>query len=89
MGDAEQDPDLLYRRHECLKRLLGEAEQFDTERSKAEEQDQVAAECDRLAQESLRLLDLAYLTGNESIISTAVSLWNMAIDHRRYKGSPR
>jgi hypothetical protein len=82
MGAAKQDPDELFRLHECHKRLLGEP--GDAQRSKAEEQDPVAVECDQMAKESLRLLDLAYLTGNEAIIGTAMSLWNWAIDRRRY-----
>jgi hypothetical protein len=82
MGDAKRDPDALFRLHECHKRLLGEP--ADTRRSKAEEQDPVAAECDRAAKESLGFLDLAYLTGNEAIIGTAMSHWNRAIDRRRY-----
>jgi hypothetical protein len=82
MGDAKRDPDELFRQHECLKRLLREP--GDTQRSKAEEQDPVAAECDQMAKESLRLLDLAYLTGDEAIIGTAISLWNWAVDRRRH-----
>jgi hypothetical protein len=84
MNDTMVDPDSLYRLHECHKRLLGDPDQIYALGSKAEEQDPVAAECDQLARESLRLLDLAYLNGNENIISTAISLWNMAVDRRRF-----
>jgi hypothetical protein len=87
MSKSKQDPDALYRRHECIKRLLGEPEQIDTQGSKLEEQDPVVAECDLAAQESLRFLDLAHLTGDEAFIRTAISLWNMAIDRRRHRAT--
>jgi hypothetical protein len=85
MGDATEDPDALLRRHECLKRLLGAPEQIAIQKSKMEEQDPVAAEYDLTAKQALQLLDHAYLTGNETIIGTAISLWNMAIDRRRHR----
>ena len=84
MDDPKQNPDSLYRRHEALKRLFGTPELIDTQGLKSKAKDRVATECNWLAQESLRLLDVAYLTGNEAIISTAISLWNMSIDRRRY-----
>jgi hypothetical protein len=84
MSNGEQDPDALYRRHECIKRLLGEPAPIDTLGLTSEERDPVAAECDRAAQDSLRFLDLAYLTGDEAYIRTAIFLWNKAIDRRRH-----
>jgi hypothetical protein len=83
MSNSEQDPDALYRRHECIKRLLGEPTPIDTQGSTLE-RDPVVAECDLAAQESLWFLDLAYLTGEEAHIRTAIFLWNMAIDRRRH-----
>jgi hypothetical protein len=83
MSNSKQDPDALYRRHECIKWLLGEPMPIDTQGSTLE-RDPVVTECDLAAQESLRFLDLAYLTGDEGYIRTAISLWNMAIDRRRH-----
>jgi hypothetical protein len=83
MSNSKQDPDALYRRHECIKRLLGKPTPIDTQGSTLE-RDPVVTECDLAAQESLRFLDLAYLTGDEGYIGTAISLWNMAIDRRRH-----
>jgi len=82
MGDNVQHPDVLFRRHECLKRLLGQPERIDPQRSNEMEHDKIAAECDLAAQESLWFLDLAYLTGNEALIHTAIFAWNRAIDRR-------
>jgi hypothetical protein len=81
MDDIKYDPDELLRQHECLKRLLGQSHPRGPQDGK---QDAFAAECDWAAQEALWFLDFAYLTGDDAPIRTAISLWNKAVDFRRF-----